>query len=318
MIIIGLFLLFIGVFYFDLKGQLPVSEYFNTAFSLITGSPLLFFLPVLIAFLSYGLAYWLLKKNSYLEEKRTANRRISSDLSFLSKYGETGSLMRIELKMIFRNKRPKSMIFLTILFMFYGFIFYNPDLKDHGIYFLFAGVFLTSVSSMFHGQFIFQWESSFFDAYIANKVTTVNYIKSKYWLFAVLNLITYLVSLLYGFLDFKIVFINTALFIFNTGISSIILLFFGTWYRSRMDLDKSPFMNYQGTGVMQYLLMLPLFGIPVLTYLLFGIFGNPEYCYYFLALLGIFGIIFNEYLLRLIAGLFLRNKYRMAAGFRLK
>ena len=106
LIIIGLFALFITVFYFDLKGSLPVSDYFVRAFSFITATPLLVIFPVIIAFLAYSLAYLLLKRNSYMEEEGATSRRISSNFSFLSKYGETGSLMRMDLKMIFRNKRP--------------------------------------------------------------------------------------------------------------------------------------------------------------------------------------------------------------------
>jgi hypothetical protein len=318
LIIIGLLAFFVTVFYFDIENKLQISEFFGSAFGFIAANPLSILLPVLVAFLSYCLSYWLLKKNSYLEEERATSRRFSSDFSFLSRYGETGSLMRTELKMIFRNKRPKSMIYLSMIFMVYGFIFYTPEYIDKDYALVFVGIFLTSISSMFHGQFVFQWESSYFDTYIANKVTPLNYIKSKYWLFAAFNLINFLISLPYAFINPKIGLINGALFIYNTGITSLIMLFFGTLYKSRMDLGKAQFMNYQGTSVTQFLLMLPLFGIPMLTLFIFKIFDKPHYCYYALALIGILGIVFNEYLLGVIAKLLVRNKYKMAAGFRLK
>ena len=171
---------------------------------------------------------------------------------------------------------------------------------------------------MFYGQFVFQWESSFFDTYISNKVSPLNYMKSKYWLFAVFNLICFLISLPYAFISHKIGFINAALFIYNTGITSLIMLFFGTFYKSRMDIDKAQFMNYQGTNALQFLLMLPLFGIPILALIVFKLFDKPQLTYYTLALIGTLGIVFNEYLLGVLAKLFIKNKYRMATGFRIK
>ena len=58
------------------------------------------------------------------------SRRRSVDLSFLSRYGETGSLIRNELRLILRNKRPRTVAVIGLLFMLYGLLFVDNPLKD--------------------------------------------------------------------------------------------------------------------------------------------------------------------------------------------
>jgi hypothetical protein len=96
------------------------------------------------------------------------------------------------------------------------------------------------------------------------------------------------------------------------------MLLFGTLYRSPIDIGKSTFMNYEGANAFQFLMVVFLFGIPCLILLIFKIMGIAQYCYYAFMLLGMAGIIFNDYLLKFTARILLKNKYKMAAGFRKK
>lgn len=305
-------------FYLDISGIFPLSNGFTNGFKIIEKSPVLLILPLLMACFSYIIAWFMLKRNSYIEEDHNKSSKVSSNFLFLSKYGETGILIQNELRLIFRNKRPKTMMWLSLIFMLYGFIFYVDENINKEFILVFAGLFITSSASMTYGQMIFSWESSFFDFITTSRISPVTYLKSKFLLFACLNTINYILTLPYGFLSSKILIINTALFIYNTGISSFILLFFGTFNFSRIDLGKSQFMNWQGTNATQFLLMIPLFGIPMLFVFLSGLFA-PQYTgYIVLAIMGLLGIIFNDFIIRSLVKLFLRNRYKMAAGYRKK
>ena len=302
--------------YLDKTNTISFSRYFSADLLRIAETPFVVLIPVSIVAISYYLGYNLLKKNAYIEDIQTNQRVNTANLSFLSRYGEIGNLMRTEIKMILRNKRPKTLLYITMMFLAYGFIFYKGPNIDNYMILIFTGFFLTSIFAIQYGQFSFSWESSFFDSYLANKISPFNYLKSKYLLFAFTSLISFIVTLPYALISTKIGFINAAMLLYNIGISSVVLLYICTFNTSRIDLGRSQFMNYQGTGVTQFLSVLPIAGFPIIVYFLFKYFGVPEYSIYTLGLIGFIAIVFNKFLLQMVAKQFVKRKYKMALGFR--
>jgi hypothetical protein len=75
-------------------------------------------------------------------------------------------------------------------------------------------------------------------------------------------------------------------------------------------------MNFQGSGAIQFLMGIPLLGIPVLIHIIFLILGIRQYSILGIGILGLIGIIFSTYLLKRVVSLFLSRKYTMALGFR--
>lgn len=304
--------------YLDHSNIVSFSGYFLAAINFLVKNYFLVGIPVTIGLLSYSLAYNLLKRNAYIEDKITHQRKSADGLLFLNRFGQTGILLRNEVKMIFRNRRPKSVFFISLVFLCYGFVFYSE--KNLNSYWLlsFFGVFMTSMFAINYSQYMFSWESSFFDSILVNRISTYNYIRSKYFFFMFSSLISFLVTLPYAFISLKIGYINAAVLLYNIGISSIILMFFCTFNTSRIDLGKGQFMNYEGTGLTQFLVLIPVMGFPVLFYFIFKYLGIAEYNFYGLGILGAIAIIFNKYLLQMITSQFEKRKYKMAVGFRKK
>lgn len=317
-LILILFMVAILVLYLDIGEIISVSGAFSLMIISIGKIPALLILPVTLAALSYSLAYYLLKRNSYIENKQSVIRKRMESFSFLSRYGETGDLISVELKMILRNKRPKSVLFFSFFFLAYGLLIYKTDSLENYATLILGGFILTSAFSVNYGQFIFSWEGTFFDSYMANKVSSFEYIRSKYILFSVAAVISFILTLPYGFLSYRIIIVNMAMLLFNTGISSVLMIMFSTGNTSSIELGKSQFFNYQGTGIAQLLMMVPILGFPMLLYLIFMLSGIPEFSIPALALIGLIAIIFNKSLLRLTVSQFLKKKYIMAAGFRHK
>jgi hypothetical protein len=304
------------VIYLDVNKVISVSSIFSADLLIIAKTPILVVIPILIAALSYYIGYYLLKKNAYIEDAQTNHRIKTVGLSFLSRYGEIGNLMKTEIKMILRNKRPKSLLYISLMFLAYGFIFYQDKYINNYMMLIFTGFFLTSVLAIQYGQFSFSWESSFFDSYLANKIAPYNYLKSKYLLFAFTNLFCFVATLPYALISYKIGFINAAMVLYNIGISSVVLLYICTFNTTRIDLGRSQFMNYQGTGMAHILSVLPIAGFPIIVYLLFKYFGEPEYGIVALGSLGLIAIVFNKFLLQLLTKQFVKRRYKMALGFR--
>jgi hypothetical protein len=102
------------------------------------------------------------------------------------------------------------------------------------------------------------------------------------------------------------------------GVTSFLYILFGLFSRSRIDLGKSQFMNYQGSGAAQWLSVVPVMGLPLLIFLICSLAGNPGAAYLILMIMGAIGTIFYEHILKMLVKLFYKNKYRMAVAFRNK
>jgi hypothetical protein len=304
--------------YLDIDNTFSLSEYFAGLFYYTSTNTYLIVLPISVVALSYYLAHSFLRRNAYIEDSQTKATKKSTSLNFLGQYGEIGHLISVELKLILRNKRPKSLLYFSGIFILYGFMFYKAENMDNYLILGFTGLLLPSMFTMNYGQFLFSWESSYFDRILVSSITPYNYLRSKHLFLSFACMLGYFIILPYAFISYKIAFINAAFLLFNVGISTIILLFFCTFNSSYIELGKGQFMNYQGTGLTQFFVMIPIMGVPLLIYYLHYLFGGLHYYYYTIAIIGFLGIILNKHLLQLIVRRFLIRKYKMALGFRQK
>lgn len=295
---------------------------FSVSFSKViywlTSNYWLVFIPLAILGIAYFSAYTLLRKNAYLEDSQTQSNINSNGFAFLNNYGQLGQLLGIELKLILRNKRPRSLLVISVLFILYGFMFYKKGSLDNVLIMSFSGLMLPAMFAINYGQFLFSWESSYFDTLLTQRISFYEYIRSKQVFLRIVCVLGFFLSLPFAFIYYKIAFINAAFLLYNIGISISLLLFLGTFNTRYIDLGKGQFMNYEGTGFTHFLVMIPIFGIPILLYYLFLYLGIVSLYYYSIALLGVLGIVLNKFMLTHINKEFKKRRYAMALGFRKK
>ena len=304
--------------YLDVDQVFSISEYFSSSVYTLTKYSYGILLPVSLAAMSYFLAHSFLKRNAYLEDSTAKSAQKSAALNFLGRYGDVGQLIGLELKLILRNKRPKSLLYVCGFFFLYGFMFYKKENLDDYLILTSMGLLLPSVFSLNYGQYLFSWESSYFDRILVSDITPYTYLKSKHVLLSLSGILGYFIVLPYAIVSTKIAFINAAFLLFNIGVTYMMQLFFSTFNTAYIDLGKSQFMNYQGTGLTHFLVIFPTMGLPFLIYYLHKISGVLDFYFYTIALIGIVGIILNKYLLQNMVRLFVKRKYKMALGFRQK
>jgi hypothetical protein len=190
------------------------------------------------------------------------------------------------------------------------------DDPDSNFKLMFAGFILTFAFALNYGQFLFSWEGSYFDSFLANKISAFHYIRSKYLLIAISGATGFLLTLPYGFIIPKIIFVNLAMLLYNVGISSLLLLLLSTNNTTSIDLGKSQLFNYQGTGVIHFIMMVPLIGVPILILILLMVLGIRQYTFLGFGIIGLTGIIFSKYLLQMLANTYTSRRHEMATGFR--
>jgi hypothetical protein len=169
-----------------------------------------------------------------------------------------------------------------------------------------------------YGQFLFAWQSSHFDGLMASNMNIKTYIKSKLFLLTSFSTIAFLLSLLYGFLSWKLIPILCAAWLFNIGIHSVLTCFIGTRNYKGLDLSRGGAFNYQGTGAAQWLYSLIILLVGAAIYLPFALLINSWSGIAAIGILGLISFLMQDWWLDKMTVQFQKHKYKMLEGFREK
>jgi hypothetical protein len=299
---------------------IKLSETSSGIFSAILKNPLLTLIPVLLVLSSYSLNFFLLKGKMYPDEvikRKSYQVQDIPRIKYLSSMGLTGDLIMLDIKLWWRHKRTKSMLYMFPLFIFYGFFFYpNPIYRDQAGWLIFVGTFMTGGMTMNYLNYAFGYESNHFDGILTSRISMDLYIRAKLTIGLLLTTFCFILTIPYVFFSAEILLINFATFLFNLGFLSYVLLYMATFNKKRMDLSKGSSFNYQGIGAMNWLVLLPAFLLPILIFLPFNLMGYKYTGYAVIGISGIVGILTRKFWVRMIERNFYKRKYMMAEGFR--
>jgi hypothetical protein len=275
------------------------------------------------AFLLVGILYWVNFKfflsSMYPEELSLTRENIFSDqkdIAFLKNFGAIGDWINLEVKLILRNKRPRSLLFVSFLLLLYGLVFYNRDNAGGAWIYFFVGILITGAFTMNYGQFLYSWQGGHFDFIVTRPISLRQYIESKYWIFGIVTIAYFVVSIPYVYFGWNVLLINTIMTLYNIGVNTIVIMNIAMWEPKKIDLKKGTTLNYEGMGAAQWLMSLPVLIGPYLFYIPFSIAGYPTIGLVTIAFVGILAIVLRPYLLDLTAKRLLERKHTIAAGFR--
>ena len=132
----------------------------------------------------------------------------------------------------------------------------------------------------------------------------------------VITFISFLLSLIYIPYGIEIIQVNLAMALFNMGINFWVVMYFSTLNPKKIDLSKSTFFNYQGTSYQQFIIVLPMMGLPVFVFAPFHVLVSQEAGILALAMVGILGILLKGPLSKIVEQRIITKKYQMASNFR--
>ncbi|MCF8296691.1 MAG: DUF5687 family protein [Saprospiraceae bacterium] len=305
----------------DKYAIISLSSISSNLFEYLIQDGIYIFLPLLLFLIVYFFNYNYFIRHSYPEEisiKKKKDAITTKRLDFLEKYGETGQVLMLELKLILRHKRTKSLLYMSVLFLFYGLFFYTQEKVSEMMpaMLIFCGIFITGFFTISYGNFLFGWNSNFFDGLLSTNINTTNYLKAKLWIFLSVSIVAFVLSIPYAYFGFDIVLINFCALLYNLGVSSFVIIYFATIKPKRIDLNQSHAFNFNGVTGSQYVAMLPVMVAPMIIYAPFGIFISQEAGFIAVGVVGIIGLLFYKTWLRLLAKRFSKMKYSIAEGFR--
>lgn len=311
----------IGFVFFglDYYGVFKITTISGILLDGLVGQPILILIPIVILVGLYFLNFNYLKTNFYLDSSLQSKvvEAKSSDLTWTKRFGDIAPFLALDLKMIWRNKRPKTVIWISLIFLAYGLLIYtNPHYKDTPAFFVVVGVLMTGVFMLNFGQFVPSWDSNYYGMMMSQNIPMKQYLASKAGLMSVSVIVLAILSTPYLYFGWNVLAINLSCAVYNLGVNIPILLFAGSYNKKRIDLEKSPFMNYQGTGATQWIVGLPLMLLPALIFFAFYKLVNVESATVAIATLGIIGLVFRSFILSKIADGYIKRKYETINGFK--
>lgn len=307
-----------GLFALNHFNIINFSELISGGILAITASPLYLIAPLIVLFILYYFNFKILLKKLFLDSslKVKAAQAKSTNLQWTNMFGSVAPFMQLDIKLITRNKRTKSSLWMLGLGLLYGMFFYpNPIYQDKESLFAFVGVFVTGIFLINFGQFIPAWDSGYYKMLMSQNIPYKDYLRSKHTLMTLSVIVLFVLSIPYVYFGWKILVVHFAAAVYNIGINTHVILLGGAFNRKKIELDQKAAFNFQGTGAVQWLIGIPLMLVPMGIFALTHWLVNFEMATATLLILGFLGIIFHHKIMNAITKKYLNSKYKMIDAF---
>lgn len=305
---------------FEYYKVFQISKPIGFAFNLLYNKPYLAIIPLIIMVGLYQINFKAIRKGFYLDGtiSKKSEKIDTTDLSWMNRFGSIATFLKNDVRLILRNARPKQVLMMSFLFLFYGLIFYTQDIyRENPVFLAFASMFVTGGFLMTFGQLVPSWDSEYYKLLMSQNIPYRKYLESKWYLMVVAVTVSFILSTPYLYFGWKIFGMITAGALFNIGLNSFITLFGGALNRVPIELNvkAKAFSNTNGFNPTQMLIALPKLGLPMLLFYVPYKLVNFEVGLLTLALSGVLGIIFKNVFLSKIESLYQKGKYKTVAAF---
>lgn len=316
--------IFIGLGACQYYGWFDITEYTGPFFNNLYYQPWTAIIPWLALIGLYFVAFSYFKKHMYLDAGLKSKHTVakSEDLAFLDRFGNMGTFLKNDIKLIKRNKRSKTTVMMSVLFLFYGLLFGSGAIEvyDGPVWQIFGGIFVSGGFLFTFGQFVPSWDSSYYQLMMSQNIKYRDYITSKWYLIVIATVISTILASFYLFFGINAYLAILVGAIYNIGVNSHLVLWGGAYIKMPIDLtsNKKAFGDKQAFNMKTMLLSLPKLLLPML---LFGIgywIFNAMVGYAFVAIAGILGLAFRNKVFTTIEKIYKKEKYKTIHAYKQK
>lgn len=297
---------------------LPLSDLTASGITAILETPLYLLVVVVILVALYLSNFRSLKNKLYVDSaiQVKIKEAKTSDLSWTRRFGDIAPFMQLDLRLIMRNKRTKSTLFILVIGLLYGLFFYpQPVYRDMEFFYSFIGIFSTGSFLINFGQFIPAWDSGYYKMLMSQNFQYKRYLESKFVLMSMSVVLLFVLGIPYVYFGWKILLVHFAAMIYNIGINTHVIMFGGAFNRKKINLDQKAAFNYQGTGAVQWLIGIPLMLLPMGLFAALNYFINFEIAVTVLIAMGLLGVVFHTKIMNAITNKYIQSKYKMIEAF---
>jgi hypothetical protein len=241
------------------------------------------------------------------------------ELTLLKNINGAGRYLWLEIILLLRNKRSRSVISIipiVMLYLGYSGIYMSNHATNIFLFLLTSCVIPIAAAS--YGQFLFSWESSYFDGILARKINFPSYIMAKYYLLIILVLaISVPFCILFIISDNSDLLLLISILAFTIGVICFIILFFGTYNDGRIEINQNKWFKYEGVKGTQFILSGAIMLLPLTLYLILRNIFNETVGKLVIAIPGALFFIYHKWwITRIIIPRFMARKYKNLEGYR--
>lgn len=318
-IFITIALILVGCHYYKLfDATLYIYPFFEALFH----TKWVFTLPVLAM---SGLYYWTysyLKGDLYLDAGLIVKNDIAKteQLTWLNQFGTLGTFLKNDIKLIKRNKRSKTTIGMSVMFLFYGLIFFTSNSHQPEVMKIFAGIFVSGGFLITFGQFVPSWDSAYYQLMMTQNIPYRGYLNSKWWLMIIGTVLSTILASFYLYFGWSIYLTVVAGAIYNIGVNSLLVLSGGAYTKTPIDLNsgKGAFGDKKAFNVKTMLITIPQLILPVVLYWLGTYLMNANLGLTLVAGVGVLGLALKNKAFVFIEKIYKREKYATIAAYKQK
>ena len=320
-----LFVVFVGLFLG--LGAAQYYQLFNVTlftapfFQELYTSKIMFLIPVAVLIGLYAFTFKYFKNNLFLDAGLSKKEDIATteNLAWLNQFGTLGTFLKNDIKLIKRNKRSKTTILMSFIFLFYGLIFFGNS-HQPAVMHIFAGIFVSGGFLFVFGQFVPSWDSSYYQLMMTQNIPYRGYITSKWWLVVIATFASTILASFYLFYGLETYLTIVVGAIYNIGVNSHLVLLGGAFTKTPIDLSSSSgaFGDKKAFNVNAMLLTLPKLLLPLLLYWTGLHFGDKTLGLALVAGAGVLGFIFRNKVFSIIEKRYKVEKYSTIQAYKQK
>jgi|GEM_PF-35154 hypothetical protein len=281
-------------------------------------------LAFLAALAVLALLFWLCRVmqlrivDKEIARTKTTKLKHVRDYKFLDRFGEIGEYLRLEIKLLTRNKVPKVQFRtgLILMIMFSVFLAFTEVYDDNFMRYFIAiynfsvlGVMVLSQCMMFEGNYL--------DGLMSRKESILSLLKAKYYLqcaICVVPLLVMIAPVVKGKLSVLDMF---AAFFITTGFVFFIMFQLAVYNKSTMNLNEKVMGRNSTSNWFQTMLIMGGFFLPVILIMaLNAIFPDGRVSVWITLAIGIAFTLAHPLWLRNVYKRFMKRRYTNMAGFR--
>lgn len=309
----------LGCAEFLLQG-LPVSRFtMNLAEGFIEGNLLSFGLVIAAIIILFIINREIQKVILYNEISKVKDTKLKkvSEFKFLDRYGEIGEYIRLELKLIMRNKTVKTQFRLAFIVMI-GFslaIAFTDVYDGTGMISFLCAYNYALLPIMTLGQ-VMSFEGNYIDGLMSRKESIFNLLRAKYYLTTFIIIIPFLIMLIPVCKGKISLMMAIAYLLFTAGLVFCLLLQLTIYNTRTLPLNTTVMKSNKSSTTQQMIVIGLAMTTPlILDSLLCTIFSD-NVAYIILAIIGLAFIATHNYWIMNIYKRFMKRRYQNMEEFR--
>ncbi len=303
-------------------GLFDITQISGPLFHTLYQQPLTALLPWIVLIGLYFISTSYFRKNMYLDAGLATRNAVAKteDYTWLNRFGNLGTFLKNDIKLIRRNKRSKTAVIMSFLFLFYGLLFFTGGIEsyDNPIMKIFAGIFVSGGFLFSFGQFVPSWDSSYYPLMMSQNIKYREYITSKWYLVIIATILSVVLASFYLYFGWEAYLAVLVGAIYNIGVNSYLVLWGGAYIKTPIDLTsgKKAFGDKQSFNLKTLLLTLPKLLLPLVVFAIGHYLIHPWAGYALVAGTGILGFAFKNLVFGKIEKIYKKEKYRTLMAYK--